>query len=134
MPTPGGARVLGGGEVLGVAQSRFVLAQAQKSGARGGGFKSQTVPQRAGEGRVLPQDSVEQSEAGAGGEKGGGALLQALRFEARPCRKRPRNPVGFAALRGRRAAAGAGVLPAPRRRRRREKRIWTDQSHALMMA
>ena len=84
MQTPGGARILGGGEVLGVAQRALVLAQAQKSGARGGGFESQTLAQRAGKGRVLANDSVEQSEPGAGGEKGGGALLQRLRFETRP--------------------------------------------------
>ena len=53
MHTPGRARVVGGSEVLGVAQSRFVLAQAQKPGARGGGFESETVPQRAGERRLL---------------------------------------------------------------------------------
>jgi hypothetical protein len=46
MQTPGGARVLGHGELLGVAQSRFVLAQAQKSGARGGGFKRGVLQSR----------------------------------------------------------------------------------------
>ena len=50
-----GAGVSGNGKMLGVAQSRFVLAQAQKSGARGGGFERETLAQRAGEGRVLPQ-------------------------------------------------------------------------------
>ena len=134
MQTPGGARVFGGGEMLGVAQSRFVLAQAQKSGARGGGFKSQTVPQRAGEGRVPPQDSVEQSEAGARGEKGGGALLQALRFEARPCRKRPR--IQWALQRARVVGRPPARARCRRRagRRRREKRIGRIESHALMMA
>ena len=52
MQTPGGTRILGGGEVLGVAQSRFVLAQAQDFRARGSGFESETLsaprPRKAG--------------------------------------------------------------------------------------
>ena len=87
MQTPGGTRILGGGEVLGVAQSRFVLAQAQDFRARGSGFESETLSQRAHERRVLPQDCVEQGEPGAGGEKGGGACLLCSRIDARPCGK-----------------------------------------------
>ena len=118
MQTPGGARVLDGGEVLGVAQSRFFLAQAQKPGACGGGFKSETVPQRASEGRVLPQDFVKQSEPRAGGEKGGLRRILRLRFEARPCRKRLKIHV---VLR-RRGLDGPRASPARRRRRRRAGR------------
>ena len=64
----GGPGIVGDGEMLGVAQSPFVLAEAQDFCARRGGFESETLAQCAGEGRILPQDSVEQSEAGASGD------------------------------------------------------------------
>ena len=84
MQTAAGARVFAGGEMFGVAQSRFVLAQPQDFCARGGGAQRQAAAQRAGAGRALAKDAVEQSEAGADGEKGGRALRKGLRLEARP--------------------------------------------------
>ena len=114
MQATGGAGVFSGGEMLGVAQSRFVLAQAQDFCARRGGFESETLAQRAGEGRVLAQDSVEQSEAGAGGEKGGGGLALASSIRRAPMTEAADNSAGFAAARARRAAAAAGALRAAR--------------------
>jgi hypothetical protein len=84
MQAAGGAGVVSGREMLGVAQSPFVFAQAQDFCARRGGFESETLAQCVGKGRRWAQDSVEQSEAGASGEKGGGSRVLRLRFEARP--------------------------------------------------
>ena len=89
MQTPGGARVLGGGEMLGVAQSRFVLAQAQNSCARGGGASARrlrSAPAKGGFWRRTPSSKARLAPAA---KKAAGLSSCAPRFDARPCGKRP---------------------------------------------
>ena len=65
--------------MLGVAQCRFVLAQPRETRAGRGGFKRQTLAQRARKNRFAAtlsgaQQLVEMSDAGAGEKRGPGTV------------------------------------------------------------
>jgi len=134
MQAPGGAGVVSGREMLGITQSPFVLAQAQDFCARRSRAQRQAAPQRAGEERIWEQDAGDKSEAGAGGEKGGGALLLRSPIDARPCGKRPiiQRALWRRGLGGRPSARARCGRRAGRGRR--EKRIQWGESHRVMMA
>ena len=98
-----------------VAQRAFVGVEAQDLGGGGGALKRQAGAQRPGGGRVAAQKSVEQSEAGAGGEQGIALPCPAARPRPGGDRRGQERKI----LRAQGVGDGPPCLRAPWRRRRR---------------